>query len=82
MLSNQEQNLIDQNPNAKKKKATNLPYGRKIKINVSTLTTKITIVLWESVSIWETYNYLPLEDEKLAAEEREKVLQERQKELK
>ena len=49
MLSNQEKNLIDQNLSAKKK-ATNLPYGRKTKINVSTLRTKITIVLWESVS--------------------------------
>ena len=50
MLSKKEKNLMYQNLNAKKK-ATNLPYGRRTKINVSTLRTKITIVLWESVSI-------------------------------
>ena len=32
------------------------------------------IVLWESVSSWETYNCLPLENEKLAEQEREKEL--------
>ena len=77
MLSNQEQNLIHRVETINLKDT-----GRETKIKASTLTTQITIVLWESVSSGESYNCLSLENEKLAEQEREKELQERARELK
>ena len=69
MLSNQEQNLMNQVETINQR-----DIGRETKTKASTLTTRITIALWELVSIKESNNCLSLENEKLAEQEREKEL--------
>ena len=69
MLSNQEQNLMNQVETINQR-----DIGRETKTKASTSTTRITIALWELVSIQESYNCLSLENEKLAEQEREKEL--------